>query len=255
MSLSVAIVCKDNAETIGRTLDSVRGLADEIVALDSGSTDGTLTLLREAGARVIEEPWLGHVRTKQRALRACTGDWVLCLDSDESLEPELSAAVRAVVAGGASGPAGYEINRRTYYRGRALRHVWQPEWRLRLVRRGAAAWGGHDPHDVLGLLAGAGRPARLAGVLRHDSFPTFAEHMRKQWLHATTMAASLHGAGVRGSYVRLLVSPPGAFVKQLVLKRGFLDGHAGWLAAASTACAALIKHAALIEFSHEQPRA
>jgi hypothetical protein len=98
-------------------------------------------------------------------------------------------------------------------------------------------------------LSGGARAGRLQGHLRHDSFPTFTEHLRKQWTHATTMAASLHAAGVRGSYWKLATSPPGAFLKQLVVKRGFLDGYPGWLAAASTASAALIKHAALIELS------
>lgn len=264
LSLSVAIVCRDSAATIGRTLESVRpagggGLADEIVAVDSGSTDGTIPLLESAGARIIRTEWLGHVRTKQKALEACTGDWILCLDSDESVEPDLGASIRAALAGtagragGPGTPSGYEVNRRTYYRGRPLRHAWQPEWRLRLVRRGAAAWGGHDPHDVLALQPGAGPVARLGGHLRHDSFPTFADHLRKQWHHATTMAASLHAAGVRGSYLRLATSPPGAFLKQLILKRAFLDGYAGWLAAASTACASLIKHATLIELGREHP--
>lgn len=247
LPISIAIVCKDSAATIGRTLESVRPWADEIVAVDSGSRDGTIAMLEAAGARVIASEWLGHIRTKQKALEACTRPWVLCLDSDESVEPELAASIAAAVRGGAGGPSGYSMNRRTYYRDRPLRHAWQPEWRLRLVKRGSASWGGHDPHDVLRLHAGQGDAARLAGHLRHDSFPTFTEHLRKQWFHATTMAASLHAAGKRGSYLSLIASPPGAFIKQLVLKRGFLDGYAGWLAAASTACAALIKHAALIE--------
>lgn len=250
-SISIAIVCKNSAATIGRTLESVRGLAGEIVAIDSGSTDETISMLEAAGARVIRSEWLGHIRTKQKVLEACTGDWVLCLDSDESPEPDLVESIRASVAAaaGRSDVHGFELNRRTHYRGRPLRYVWQPEWRLRLVRRGQATWGGHDPHDVLRLKPECGPARRLAGHLRHDSFPTFTEHLRKQWSHATTMAQSLHAAGVRGSRWRLLVSPPGAFLKQLVLKRGFLDGYPGWLAAASTACAALIKHAALIELN------
>lgn len=247
LPISIAIVCKDSAATIGRTLDSVRAWADEIVAVDSGSTDQTLAMLEAAGARIIRSPWLGHIKTKQMALEACTREWVLSLDSDESVEPELAAAIAAAVGGRAGGAAGFEMNRRTYYRDRPLRHAWQPEWRLRLVKRGRACWGGHDPHDVLRLNDGEGAPGRLSGHLRHDSFPTFTEHLRKQWGHATTMAGSLHAAGARGSYLNLVVSPPGAFVKQLVLKRGFMDGYAGWLAAASTACAALIKHATLIE--------
>jgi glycosyltransferase involved in cell wall biosynthesis len=252
LPLSISIVCKDNASTIARTLDSVRDLAGEIVAIDSGSTDGTLDILRQHGAKVIASEWLGHVRTKQKALDACSLDWILCIDSDESVEPDLAAAIRAAVSVNASGVDGYAVNRRVYYRDQPLRHAWQPEWRLRLVRRAAARWGGFDPHDSLDLLTGKS-PARLDGVLRHDSFPTFAEHMRKQWLHATTMAKSLHDAGARGSRTRLLLSPAGAFCKQLVIKRGFMDGYPGWLAAASTACAALIKHATLIELDHNNP--
>jgi glycosyltransferase involved in cell wall biosynthesis len=256
-NLSVSIVCKDSASTIGRTLESVRGLAGEIVALDSGSTDGTIGMLEGAGARVIRTEWLGHVKTKQRALEACTREWVLCIDSDESLDLELAAGIRAKLEGAGHGvagfPDGFEVDRCTYYKGRALKHVWRPEWRLRLVRRGAGAWGGFDPHDQLQLLPGR-RAERLPGVMRHDSFRTFTEHMRKQWYHATTMAKSLHEAGVRGSYVRLVCSPMGAMVKQLVLKRGFLDGYPGWLAATSTAVGAMIKHAALIEMGRAGER-
>lgn len=258
-NLSVSIVCKDSAATIGRTLESVRGLigsAGEIVAVDSGSTDGTIALLESAGARIVRTAWMGHVKTKQFALEQCEREWVLCIDSDESVEPQLAATIKqAMGKSGVEGPGnpdGFEINRRTYYKDRPLRYVWQPEWRLRLVRRGKAKWGGFDPHDQLQLSSGAA--ARLPGILRHDSFPTFAEHMRKQWFHATTMAKSLHDAGGRGSYLRLLGSPTGAMFKQLVLKRGVLDGYPGWLAAASTAVAAMIKHATLIELDHGERR-
>ena len=251
-NLSVSIVCKDSAATIVRTLDSVRGLvggAGEIVAVDSGSTDGTIGMLEAAGARVVRSAWMGHVKTKQFALEQCTREWVLCIDSDESVEPELAEQIRARLGEPDHPDDGFEINRRTYYKDRPLRYVWQPEWRLRLVRRGKARWGGFDPHDQLQLTSGTAD--RVPGILRHDSFPTFAEHMRKQWFHATTMARSLHDAGVRGSYLRLLGSPTGAMVKQLVLKRGVLDGYPGWLAAASTAVAAIIKHATLIELDNE----
>lgn len=259
LDLSVAIVCKDNQATIGRTLESIRELASEIVAIDSGSTDQTIPMLEAAGARVIRSAWLGHVKTKQLALQSCSRSWVLCVDSDESVEPALASSIRAALASTSTAPIdGYEINRQTYYNDRPLRHVWQPEWRLRLVRRDRAKWGGFDPHDKLELLSGS--PARLPGIMRHDSFPTFEEHLRKQWLHASTMARSLHAAGVRSSRLRLLTSPAGAFIKQLILKRGFLDGTPGWLAAASTASAALIKHSVMLELqssgrTFNEPRA
>lgn len=261
--LSVAIVCKNNEATIARTLQSVAGLASEVVALDSGSTDRTISILESFGARVHHVQWQGHVKTKQMALEACTHPWILCIDSDESVEPDLAASIRDVLQSTAPTPAGYMVNRRIWYRGRFLQHVWQPEWRLRLVQRSAARWSGLDPHDKLELIARSDEsqnrlaPARLNGVLRHESFAAFADHFHAQCAHARTMAASLHAAGARGSYFRLLVSPGGAFFKQLIMKRGFLDGYAGWLAASSTAAGALMKHAMLIELSHapEQKRA
>jgi hypothetical protein len=254
VSLSVSIVCRNNEATIGRTLASVAGLAGEVVAVDSGSTDGTIPLLERHNARVIRSAWLGHVRTKQLALEACAGDWILCLDSDESLEPDLRASVDRAIA--RQEPAGYLVNRKVYYRDRPLDYAWQPEHRLRLVRRGAAAWTGLDPHDRLELLAGPTRQGSLpvlSGTLRHDSISTFSDFLAKQAGHARTMAESLHREGRRGSILALVGSPPGAFLKQIVLKRAFMDGWPGWLAAASTAAATLMKHAALLELSRGVP--
>lgn len=253
LPLSVAIVCRNNGRTIGATLHSVISLASEIVAVDSGSSDETIPLLERHGARIIRSEWLGHVKTKQLALDHCTKDWVLCLDSDEVVLPELAASIRATIQKNDVAIGGCTLNRKTYYRSRPLNHAWQPEPRLRLVRRGRARWAGLDPHDYLELIQTAGGPGwtgTLSGDLRHDSFETFAEHLRKQWDHSRVMAQSLHAAGKRGSYAALLVSPAAAMLKQLVLKGAFLDGAPGWLAAASTAAGALMKHAMLIELGH-----
>src|SRR5690349_21290144 len=135
MPLSVSIICKNSESTIGRTLESIAGLATEIVAVDSGSADGTIPLLERHNARIIRSPWLGYVKTKQLALDYCSGPWVLCLDSDESPLPDLAAAIRGAVEADDPQAAGYRVNRKVYYRDRPLDHVWQPEWRLRLVRK------------------------------------------------------------------------------------------------------------------------
>src|SRR3954471_20639264 len=253
LPLSIPIVCRNNEGTIGRTLESVAGLAAEIVVVDSGSTDGTLGLLERAGARVIRTEWKGHVATKQMALEACAQPWVLALDSDEALTPELRASVEQSLQ---VEPAldGFVLNRKVYYRGRPLNHAWQPEPRLRLVRRERAAWSGLDPHDHLTLRTGPGggeaRTGRLRGDLRHDSIATFGEFLAKQTTHARTMARSLHQAGERGSYTKLVTSPTGAFFKQIVLKQAWRDGWAGWLAASSTAAGTLMKHICLLELDH-----
>jgi hypothetical protein len=248
-TLSIAIVCKDNEPTIGRTLESVRGLAGEIVAVDSGSTDGTIGLLEHARARVIRSDWRGYVATKQMALDACTKDWVLCLDSDESVLPPLRASIESTLARAENGVSGYTLNRKVYYRDRALNFAWQPERRLRLIRREHARWTGLDPHDHLELTDGS--IGALQGDLRHDTIPSFAEFLAKQAGHARTMAQSMHREGQRGSLLRLISSPPGAFLKQLILKQAWRDGWPGWLAAASTATSALMKHAILIELSRQ----
>ncbi|MBX3375974.1 MAG: glycosyltransferase family 2 protein [Phycisphaeraceae bacterium] len=246
MPLSVSIICKNNQASIGRTLASVSGLADEIVAVDSGSTDGTIAMLEAANARIVHSPWLGYVRTKQLALDECRGDWILSLDSDESLLPDLAESVRAVMRINDPAVAGYRVNRRVFYRDRPLRFAWQPEWRLRLVRKGRAKWGGLDPHDGLEMIDG-GCIENLNGDLRHDSFPSFSEWLPKATGHARLSAQTNFAAGRRSGYASLLFSPPAAFLKQLVLKQAWRDGWPGWLAAGSVAAYVLMKHMVLIE--------
>ncbi len=249
LPLSVAIVCKNNESTIGRTLDSVRGLAREIVAVDSGSTDGTISLLRAANARIIPSEWLGHIATKQKALEACAQPWILMIDSDESVEPELARSIRTAIERDDASVGGYEVNRKVWYAGGFLEYMWQPEWRLRLARTGAAKWGGRDPHDKLALInpSGGVRTERLVGDLRHDSFVTLTDYLRAQVAHAQIAAETYRQEGRRGSYVRLLGSPVGAWVKQVVFKQAWRDGWRGLCAASGVAVATAMKHMILIE--------
>lgn len=252
--LSVAIVCRNNADTIGRVLDSVRGLASQLVVVDSGSTDATMDLVAAcrdwAEVVLLETAWRGHIATKQLALSACTRRHALSLDSDEPLTPELAASVRAACGRDARAA---RVNRVVEYRGRLLKHCWQPEWRTRLVRTDLVAdarakWGGLDPHDKLEIAPGI--PVEpLAGALIHQSFASFEQHLANQLKLQAVSARSLRAAGKRGSRVKLITSPAGAFLKQIVLKSAWRDGRAGWLAAATTASGTLMKHMILLEQS------
>jgi hypothetical protein len=174
------------------------------------------------------------------------------LDSLEPIEAALAASIRRLVAADVDGARAARVNRKVWYRGRFLEYAWQPEWRVRLVRRedvetGRARWGGRDPHDQL--LVDGGRIADLPGTLRHESFTSFAEHLGKQIALSRVAAEEMRKEGRRGSRVRLVVSPPGAFFKQIVLKQAWRDGRAGWLAAGSAAAGALMKHMMLLEAS------
>lgn len=250
--LSVAVVCRNNADTIGPVLDSVRGLASQLIIVDSGSTDATLELIHACRAWtqvvLLETHWRGHIATKQLALSACTRRHALALDSDEPLTPELALSVRDACARDL--PAA-RVNRVVEYQGRLLLHCWQPEWRLRLVRTDLVAdararWTGLDPHDKLEVSPTI-PVASLRGHLIHRSFPSFEQHLANQLKLQAVSARSLRAAGKRGSPLKLLTSPPGAFLKQLVLKSAWKDGRAGWLAAGTTAAGALMKHMILLE--------
>lgn len=249
LPLSVAIVCKNSERTIERTLASVAGLAAEIICLDSGSTDATLEICRRHGARCEHQDWLGHIRQKQLAMDRCAQPWILSLDGDESLGPNLREAISEALRRDDAEISGYWLNRKVFYRGAFLNYAWQPEYRLRLVRRGAATWGGVDPHDRLIMNDPAAGTGKLPGVLRHDSFHNMEEYLRKQIELSRAGAEAYRRLGKRTSPLRLVVSPCSAWCRQMIFKSAWRDGWRGFIAASATAAAAVMKHLILLEQS------
>jgi glycosyltransferase involved in cell wall biosynthesis len=235
--LAVAMTACNSLRTIDRAIASVSGLARRVVVVDSGSSDGTDERCRELGAEVIHRPWPGYVRQAQYAIDQCAGHaWVLLLDSDEALEPNLRESVRGVVESSNGANDAWELNRKIWWRDGWLNHAFQPEWRLRLFRGGRASVVGSDPHYRVCV---SGPVGRLPGDLRHESWSDLPDMCRRYVQYARLSAES----GARGGRaVDLLVSPPAAFVKQLVIKRGFLDGRRGVVAAGGAAMGTLVKH-------------
>lgn len=243
MGLSVAIITLDEAHNLPRCLRSIEGLADEIVVVDSLSSDGTQRIAREAGARVVEQAFLGHCAQKQVALEHAREAWVLCLDADEWLDETLRAAIARATAGSGEEPGGYELNRRTLYLGGWIDHGgWSPEWRLRLVRRGRARWEGTDPHDRL---VCDGRIARLDGRLNHRPYRDIAHHVEKVNRYTDIMAQRRVQRGERASWLAVLLRPPARFLKMYVLRAGFLDGWRGLLVASMGAYYVFLKYGKL----------
>lgn len=251
LPLSVSIITLNEERNLPRCLRSVRALATEIVVIDSGSTDQTEAIAREHGAVFEKHDWQGHVAQKNIALRRCSQPWALCLDADEALSAELADSIRKLFVNGEPSAAGFEVNRRTWYLGDWLWHIWYPEWRLRLVRREKAEWRGLDPHDKLEV---CGRLERLSGDLLHYPYQDLEDHLRSTVAHARTMAESYARSGRRAHWYHLLFSPQWAFVKHLLLKGGWRDGWRGWAVASAKRINVTAKYAFLLEWqrSHRE---
>jgi glycosyltransferase involved in cell wall biosynthesis len=239
--LFAALTTFESMRTVERALASLRGLCERIVVIDSGSTDGTVEVCRQAGALVQHQAWLGQVAQKQLAIDRCEGArWVLLLDSDESLEPPLQRSLREALSRDEPAIAGYELNRKLWFLGGWLHHAFQPEWRLRVIRRGRGRVVGSPPHDRM---EADGLVRRLAGDLRHDSWVDARDMLRRQ-LEYARVAAEQDATG--GGLLDLLVRPSAAFLKQSLLRRGLLDGRRGLVASGGAAAASLMKHLLLM---------
>lgn len=262
LDLSVMIPCRNNIRTMGRVLESVRGLCSQLVVVDSGSTDGTLELVEACRGWVgddacevvlIQTHWRGFVRTSSMAMEACNRGHVLWLDSDEPVTVEMGESVRAAVGDGVCAGT---VQRVVEYQGRLLVNSWQPEWRVRLarmdlVREGRAKITGIDPHNHLDIEKGI-EVRKLDGILIHNSFETFSEHLENQLRLARASAAALHDLGKETNALKMALSPLWSFFKQAMIKGSWRDGRAGWLAASTTSAGTLMKHMILYELGREK---
>ncbi len=240
--LSVCIIACNEEEDLPRCLESV-AFADEIlVVVDARSADGTEKLAREAGARVVVHPYEGNIEQKNHALDLATGRWVLSLDADEALSPELAAEVRSFVEGGGSAD-GMEINRVTWHLGRWIRHgEFYPDWQLRLFRRGEGRWAGVNPHGRVELPADA--PVhRFAGEAYHWSYRDLADQVDRIQDFSSIQARANLARGRRGALVAMITRPPMRFLRAYLLKQGFRDGVPGFVIAAATAFHVFLKYA------------
>jgi glycosyltransferase involved in cell wall biosynthesis len=232
--LSVVIIARDEADRIGDAIRSV-AFADEVVVLDSGSTDGTVAVAQALGARVLGTDWPGHVQQKNRALAEATHPWVLSLDADERVSPELA---RAILGALVEDPPveGFTVDRRNVWLGRVLRGGrFALDRRVRLVRRQAARCVGEDPHDSLEV---QGPTAHLEGPLEHEPYRDLGEHLATIDTYTARWAQSTRR---RAHWWDLAFRPPWAFVRGYVLGGGFRDGVSGLVVAALGALYTLLK--------------
>ncbi len=230
-TLSVAIITFNEESNLPGTLASVVGIADEIVVLDSGSTDRTREIAQAAGARVFSEPWKGFGRQKNSAIAKCTSNWVLSLDADEELSTELAAEIQSLLAGHPQNSL-YALPRRNYFLGRWIRHGgYYPDRKLRLFKRGAALFEEAAVHETVKTSLPI---AHLRGDLIHHAYPTltgYLEHMNR-YSTLGTVAAAERGKTSRSTPAFLwnvLLNPAATFLYNYLLRLGLLEGREGLL--------------------------
>lgn len=243
VKVSATIITLNEAEHIAAAIESVRW-ADEILVVDSGSSDGTVDIARASGATVLTRAWTGYVDQKNFAAERAAHDWIFSLDADERVTSALAAEVRQVLDRGPAAHA-YRITRVTFHLGRWLRTTdFYPDTQTRLYDRRVARWRGTYVHESV---SADGPVGQLRAEIEHYSYRDLRDHLERINHYSSLSAQQMHEAGRRAGLVDLLVHPPAAFVRNYVLRRGFLDGGVGLTVSMVNAYSVFLKFAKLWE--------
>ncbi len=243
LPLSAILVVRNESKNIRRCLESLRWV-DEIVVVDSGSTDDTMEICRSFSCRVIEHEWLGFGATKKLAVSSATHDWILSIDADEVISPELRDRIRAILSAPPRAQ-GYRVRFRSFYLGREIRHCgWDNEHHLRLFNRQAGNYTDRPVHESVAL---AGAVEQLEEAILHYTHPTIATQVDKLQKYSDLAARQLYEEGRRASPLGAIASGLSKFVKMYILDHGFLDGREGLVLSTISAFSVYCKYIKLWE--------
>lgn len=241
--LSVAIITKDEEHRLPDCLTSV-SFAAEIIVVDSGSTDATVEIAKRFGALVYSEPWQGFGRQKQSAIDHCTQPWILLLDADERVTPELSAAIQTIIVGH-SPFLSYSIPRKNIFCGQWLKHAgWWPDRVVRLFKKGSARMSDRLVHEALEV---DGQIGVLSDPLLHFSNRDLSQTLEKINHYSSAGAEQLYKRGISASLFKALAHATWAFANNYVFRLGVLDGVPGLVQAITDAVNTLFKYLKLWE--------
>jgi len=244
VQISAVLITFNEEHNIEAALRSLEGVADEIVVVDSHSTDRTAKIARKYTDRVFGRAWTNYAEQKNFADEQARHLWILSLDADERLSPGLRDEILRLKEGAPDG-AGFSMPRRVFYLGRWIKHSgWYPDRRIRLFRRDAARWEGAYVHERLAL-TGEVRP--LAGDIQHFTYRTIADHVARINTFSELGAQKLYAARRKARWTQLVFLPPARFLKSYVFRLGFLDGFAGLVIAVMTGYAIFLRYAKLRE--------
>ena len=241
--LSVTVITNNEAADIGAALTSV-AFADEIIVVDSRSTDDTVAIARQHTDRVVVRDWRGYVDQKNYAASLATHDWILSVDADERVTPPLAGEIRATMDGDPR-TAAFRIPRVTWHLGRWIRTTdWYPDYQLRLYDRRSAQWTGQYVHESVSV---RGETGQLRGELQHYAYRDIADHLETIDRYTTYAARQMHEAGRRAGLVHIAGHPPLAFLRNYLARGGIKDGVPGFIISAMNAYYVFLKFAKLWE--------
>jgi glycosyltransferase involved in cell wall biosynthesis len=246
--ISACLTAGNEEQNVRRCLESLRWV-DEIVVVDSYSRDRTVEICREYTDRVYQHEWLGYIGQKELIKRMATHPWVLFIDADEEVSPELRDSILAEFDSGANTQVvGYEFPRRVYYLGRWIRHgEWWPDIKLRLFRKDKGICTGREPHDRVEVI---GPVKRLRGCLFHYTYDNISDQVATLNRFSGISAAGMQREGRRFSRLDVFFRPLFRFFKGYVLKQGFRDGFSGLVVSVVSAFGVFLKYAKLWELTH-----
>ena len=248
--LSVTVVAKNEAADLGAALASV-AWADEIVVVDSHSTDETVAIARQYTDRVVVHDWLGHIEQKNYAASLASHDWILSLDADERVTPELADEIRSTLAAD-PGHAAFRIPRVTWHLGRWVRSTdWYPDFQDRLYDRRQARWTGRYVHEAL---TRNGSSGQLRGEIQHYAYRDIADHLETIDRYTTLAARQMHEDGRRAGFLELAGHPPLAFLRNYIARGGIRDGVPGFIISSMNAYYVFLKFAKLWEMDRTRTR-
>jgi len=228
LPISIVILSKNEELNIARCVNSVKGLTAEILVIDSGSTDKTIPLAISSGAKVIDEIWKGYSETKNIGNEHAAHDWILSLDADEEMNPELRSAIESIFSKEIKVRMAFCVRRKMVYCGKVLHHGSQSwEYRKRLFNRQTAHWNHNDVHEDLDFSVPM-KIKKLKGFLWHHSYNTSEEHRERLEKYAQMSATQLSKKGKKATFIKRYLSPAFGFIKNFIFKGGFLDGKKGF---------------------------
>jgi len=238
--ISAVIITKNEERNIERCLKSLHWV-DEIVVVDSGSTDRTLEICKQYNCKIVETEWLGYGKTKQLAVNSASNDWILSIDSDEQVASESVDIIKRTLANPTYNA--YKVQIKSFYLGRLIKHSgWGNEFKLRIFNKTAGNYNDNEVHETVLI---SGEKPKLDVVFFHYTYPTLEKHIEKMNRYSTLQAKDLHDKGKNYSVLLIPVFVINKFLSMYLLKLGFLDGREGFVLAAISSFGVFLKYTKL----------